>query len=96
VLGVITSKVEKRKEFIRLTGRNPLSLVEFDYKVHSAIDCNNLQRISKEVLREKVNKELARVSDPLPESLMKKIFDGIIAGDAPQYLKNIVQNLNQK
>lgn len=95
VLGVITSKVEKRKEFIRLTGKNPLSLVEFDYKVHSAVDCNNLKEIPKSNLREKIKSGKAIVSDSLPPSLMKLIFDGIIAGDAPQRLKNLVQNLNQ-
>jgi len=96
VLGVITSKVEKRKEFIRLAGKNPLSLVEFDYKVHSAIDCNNLKEISKDNLRQKIKSGKAQVSDPLPPLLMKQIFDGIIAGDAPQRLKNLVQNLIRK
>ena len=93
VLGVITSKVEKRKEFIRLAGKNPLSFVEFDYKVHSAIDCNNLKTVAKKHLREKVKSGTARVADSLPESLMSKIFDGIIAGDAPQRLKNLIQNI---
>lgn len=90
VLGVLTTKIDKRKEFIRRNRMNPDSIVEFTYKKPSAIDCNTLHTIQKHTLFDKIRKGVFKISAPLPEEIVNRIIQGIIAGDAPQYLKKLV------
>lgn len=92
VLGVLTTKIEKRKKFLKLTNKDPRSLVEFDYIKPSAIDCNNLKEISKELLREKLKSPGFRIGEPLKEDLVKQIIEAVLIGDAPQRLKDLVKN----
>lgn len=92
VLGVLTTKIEKRKKFLQLANKDPRSLVEFDYIQHSAIDCNNLKEISKDLLREKLKTPNYKVGEPLPESIIQQIIEAVMIGDAPQRLKNIIRN----
>ena len=47
VLGVLTTKIENRRHFIRLNCRPPETLVEFSYFKPSAVDCNTLKEIEK-------------------------------------------------
>lgn len=94
VLGVLTTKIEKRKKFLELTGKDPRSLVEFDYIKHSAVDCNSLKEIPKDLLREKLKKPNYKVGKPLPEAVIKQIIEAVLIGDAPQRLKNMVKNQN--
>lgn len=96
VLGVMTTKIEKRKEFIRLNNLNPLSLVEFTYKKKNAVDCNQVKIIKKDELMDKLKRGECKISDPVDKVIMDKIFDGIICSKIAQRYKEIVQNIRQR
>lgn len=93
VLGVLTTKIENRRHFIRLNCRPPETLVEFSYFKPSAVDCNTVKEIEKSVLRSKINKGQAKISKRLETETVRKIVHGVVLGSAPQRLKNLVQNL---
>jgi hypothetical protein len=93
VLGVLTTQIDKRRCFIKNTGKDPQTLVEFEYLRPSAVDCNNVKEIEKSHLRNKIHNKEARVAERLPEHVVRKIVIGVILGTAPQRLKNLVQNI---
>ena len=92
-LGVITSQVEKRKEFARNTGAKPETIVEFVYERASAVDCNSIKEISKDALTDKIARGVAGIGEAIPRDVVDRIWNGVIAGSAPMRLKRIMQNL---
>lgn len=93
VLGVLTSQIEKRKRFFAFSGRNPATLVEFEYFKASAVDCNEVKEIEKTRLLNKIRRKEAKISKRLPDSVIRKIIDGVILGTAPKRLKKLVSKL---
>ena len=72
VLGVLTTKIENRRRFIRLNCMPPETLVEFSYFRPSAVDCNTVKEIEKSVLHSKINKGQAKISKRLETETIRK------------------------
>lgn len=97
VVGIVTSKIEKRKIAASADGFDPETIVtikksDYPQKLHvdSAVDCNHAQKITRAFFDDLLNK--SDICPDLPEQVVDDILRGIIkSSNVSDSLRNLAK-----